>query len=103
MCIRDFISIKATDVLAMGTVNVFNDSTVGGTALGASVNKAQVMLSTFATGTTALKDTIYVDKSGWTKGASFTYSDGHVYSIYNHSTLAAQLIIDNNSILSQTL
>ena len=92
----------------MGSVNVFNNSTVGGTALGPSVNKTQVMLSTFATGTTALKDTIYLDTSGWTKGASFTYDtaqggDGHLYNIYNHNTLAAQLIIDNNSIVKFTL
>lgn len=82
------LMIKATDVLDMAGMNLFNNTTLGGSTLGASVARHQVLIDA------GVGDVIQIDATGWSTSSTVT-ANGHTYAIYNNSTTAAQLLIDN--------
>jgi hypothetical protein len=90
------LKIKVSDVLDMSEMNVFNNSTLGGTTLGASVAKHQVLVDASA------GDVVQINTTGWTTSSNVV-ANGHTYDIYNYGTSAAQLLIDHNATVQQVL
>jgi hypothetical protein len=90
------LKIKVSDALDMSGMNVFNDTTLGGTTLGATVAKHQVLVDA------AAGDIVQIDTTGWTTSSNVV-ANGHTYDIYNYGPSAAQLLIDHNATVQQVL
>jgi hypothetical protein len=83
------LSVQLQDVLEMAGENVFNagnTTLVSGAALGASTGKQLAALGD------AL-DTVHMG-SDWTDSGSVVQSAGHTFAVYNSTSGAAQLLIE---------
>ena len=90
------LSIRASDVIGAADTNVFNDTTFGTTALGASVNKHQLLINA------GENDIVKIDASGWSTTADVTLN-GHTYAIYNNANVEAQLLIEKLATIQSVL
>ncbi len=89
------LTLAALDVVDMAGINLYNTgngwSNTSGTALGASVFKHQLQI--LGTGS----DKVDIDTHVWTQVDQASVSDGtHQYQVWNHNTVAAQLLIQQN-------
>jgi hypothetical protein len=86
------LTIQLKDVIDMSGMNLFNSSTttaVSGTALAATVAKHQVAVFGDAL------DTVHIGSlSAWTNSGTVVSYAGHNLEVYNSSTSAAQLLIE---------
>ncbi|PUE26378.1 hypothetical protein B9Z39_11660, partial [Limnohabitans sp. JirII-29] len=83
--------LRADQVLATSEMNVFNSSNttyVSGTALAASIAKVQTMIWGDA------GDTLNIGITGWTKLDTVVSYQGHTLNVYNSTSYAAQLLIE---------
>ena len=94
--IANTLTLRALDVVDMSGVNLFNtgngwSNNSGGTALGASNNRHQLVVN--GAGSGAIQDKLDIDEANWTK-ATGTVSDGTLsYDVYNHNSIYAQLLV----------
>ncbi|PIT80998.1 hypothetical protein B9Z41_00075 [Limnohabitans sp. JirII-31] len=83
--------IRAHHVMETSEMNVFNSSNttyVSGTALAASIAKVQTMIWGDA------GDTLNIGITGWTKLDTVVSYQGHTLNVYNSTSYAAQLLIE---------
>jgi hypothetical protein len=91
------LKLNLTDILQHATSsNVINASNTT-SGLAATVSKNQLMVD----GDTGDK-LVLTDLTNWTADTTNVVAGGHTYVAYNHNTSAAQLLIDQQVIVSQS-
>ncbi|RFO96304.1 hypothetical protein DIC66_13405 [Rhodoferax lacus] len=87
----NILSLQLKDIVDMSGMNVFNSgntSLVSGSAMGATVAKHQ--LAVFGNAS----DALVIDAAGWTNTGTVVSYNGHSLVVYNNSSSAAQLLVE---------
>jgi hypothetical protein len=87
------LTLSMEDVLAIGSANTFNSGNTTGLAASEASFQIRVEGNTGDTLTLA-------DLANWTASGTEAVADGRNYTVYNHNIAAAQLLIDQQIVVS---